>query len=101
MGHDHPFGKAVWYSIVIFAVTHLALSLFYGIFHGDPNFANMFHVLSFDLIWPALGKGGLNALFGVVMIVALWAIMAWILWHIEQKEKQAAKKSPKKEADDE
>jgi hypothetical protein len=88
MGHDHPFGKAVWYAIVLFAVTHLALSLFYGIFNGDPNFANMFHVLGIDLFWPALGKGGLSALAGVVMIVAAWAIIGWLLWYIDKKSKK-------------
>ena len=101
MGHDHPLGKAVWYAIVLFAVTHLALSLFYAIFNGDPNYANMFHVLSIDLIWPALGRGGLNAVFGVVMIVIAWAIVAGLLVYIDRAEKtvtdeKAVKKKPRK-----
>lgn len=95
MGHEHPFGKAVWYAIVLFAVTHLALSLFYGIAHGDPDFANMFHVLGIDLFWPALGTGGLNALLGVIMIVATWAIVGALLWQVHKndgKEKPTKKK---------
>lgn len=95
MGHDHPFGKAVVYSIVLFAVTHLALSLFYGITHGDPDFANMFHILSFDLLWPELGKGALNATLGAVMIVALWALVAAILWRLHKKEQAIAEKKEK------
>lgn len=86
IGHDHPLGKAVLYSIVLFAITHLALSFFYGILHGDSEIANMFHVLSFDLIWPSLGKGPLNALLGVVMIVAVWAVIAAMLLNIHKKQ---------------
>ena len=106
MGHEHPFGKAVWYAIVLFAVTHLALSLFYGLLHGDHDIANMFHVLSFDLIWPALGKGPLNAVFGVVMIVGAWAIMGALLWKIYQGKDaeteiiKPAKKSKSEKSDE-
>ena len=100
MGHEHPFSKAVWYAIVLFAVTHLALSLFYGIFNGDPNFANMFHVLGVDLIWPALGKGGLNALFGVVMIVGTWAIVGALLWRVyDGQDAETEPIKPKKKKD--
>lgn len=100
MGHDHPFGKAVWYAIVIFAVTHLALSLFYGIAHDDPDFANMFHVLSFDLIWPSLGTGALNAALGVIMIVAVWALMGVLLRYIHQHDTAKKHKKPAQKAED-
>ncbi|USN96199.1 MAG: hypothetical protein H6797_03925 [Candidatus Nomurabacteria bacterium] len=79
MGYNHPFGKAVLYAIVLFAVAHLALSLFYGIVHSDPEIANMFHVLGIDLFWPQLGLGRLNAVLGVVMIVAVWLFVGLML----------------------
>ena len=79
MGYNNPFGKAVLYAIVLFAVAHLAFSLFYGIVHSDPEIANMFHVLGIDLFWPQLSSGTLNAIFGVVLIVVVWAIVGFLL----------------------
>jgi len=79
MGYNNPYGKAVLYAIVLFAVAHLALSLFYGIVHSDPEIANMFHVLGIDLFWPQLGTGSLNAILGVVMIVGVWVLVGYLL----------------------
>lgn len=79
MGYNHPFGKAVLYAIVLFAVAHLALSLFYGIIHSDPEIANMFHVLGIDLFWPRLGSGTFNAILGVALIVGVWVLVGFLL----------------------
>ena len=79
MGYGNPFGKAVMYTIVLFAVTHLAVSFFVGMWQGDIAIINMFHVLGLDLIWPELGMGALNSVLGVFLIVGTWGIIGWIL----------------------
>ena len=84
MGHENPYGRAVVYAIVLFAIMHLAISLFAGMLHGDASVTNMFHVLGFDLIWPTLGEGSLNAVFGVFVIVGIWALIGTVLWHNER-----------------
>lgn len=91
MGHDHPLGRAVVYSIVFSAVTHVAISFFVGASRGDLTTINMFHVLGFDLIWPELGKGSLNAFLAVVMIISIWAIFAALLLHFEKRHKKSPK----------
>lgn len=98
MGYNHPFGKAVLYAIVLFAVAHLALSLFYGIVHGDPEIANMFHVLGFDLFWPQLGTGSLNAVLGVFLIVGVWVIVGGLLSiaHKNKSEKRVVKEEKRR-----
>ncbi len=79
MGNYNPFVKAIFYSIVLFAVIHLAFSFFYGIIHGDTEITNMFHILGLDLAWPNLGSGKVNGFLGVVMTVSVWAIIGCIL----------------------
>lgn len=97
MGYNHPFGKAVLYAIVLFAVAHLALSLFYGIIHSDTEITNMFHVLGIDLFWPQLGTGKLNAILGVVMIVGVWALVGFLLAAANNNaSKKPAKEDKKK-----
>ncbi len=96
MNNNHPFAKAVFYSIVLFAVGHLALSFFYGIFHGDTQIVNMFHVLSLDLIWPSLGSGLLNAVLAVVMIVAFWVVVGSLLLWRDKRADALRKEKPKK-----
>lgn len=96
MGYNHPFGKAVLYAIVLFAVAHLALSLFYGLVHGDGEIANMFHVLGIDLFWPQLGRGALNSVLGVVMIVGVWAIVGTLLTIANGKMPKKSSKEEKK-----
>lgn len=104
MGYNHPFAKAVFYSIVLCAVMHVSISFFVGITTGSLLHINMFHVLGIDLIWPKLGYGSLNAALGVVMIVSIWAVIAALLvWR--DKSAQASrtagipeKKSHKKTA---
>ncbi len=82
MGHDNPMGKALLYTIILSAVTHLSLSLFYAITTNHPEFANMFHILGFDLVWPELAKGRLNAIFGMIFVAAIWAIIVGLLYKI-------------------
>lgn len=89
MGYGNPFGKAVMYTIVLFAVTHLAVSFFAGMWQGDIAIINMFHVLGLDLIWPTLGVGAFNSVLGVVFIVGVWAVIGIILhWRDIHAEKQ-------------
>lgn len=98
MGSYHPFLKAIPYTIIIFAITHLLLSLFYSVLHGDPYTMNMFHVLGFDLFWPELGKGGLNTLFGALVVILSGVVMALVLkWRDDKadREREAAKKHSK------
>ncbi len=94
MGYGNPFGKAVLYTIVLFAVTHLAVSFFAGMWNGDTTLANMFHVLGLDLIWPELGKGALNSVFGVILIVGAWITIGCTLhWRdVTADKKRAASK---------
>lgn len=83
--NDHPLAKALIYSIVLFAVTHLTISFFAGIMQGDPSLINMFHVLGFDLIWPELGIGSTNAFIAAVMVVAVWVILSIVLLNREKR----------------
>ena len=98
MGYGNPFGKSVFYTIVLFAVTHLAISFFAGMWQGDTAVVNMFHVLGLDLIWPELGMGALNSVLGVLVIVGAWGILGWILrWRdITADKKREASKHKRK-----
>ncbi len=98
MGNYNPFVKAIFYSIVLFAVIHLAFSFFYGMIHGDTEITNMFHILGLDLAWPNLGTGKVNSFLGVVMTVGVWAIIGYTLhWRDKRADKlrKASKKHPK------
>ena len=98
MGITNPFGKAVLYAIVLSAVAHLVVSLFYGVLHGDMDVVNMFHVLGFDLFWPNLGSGLFNATLGVLMIVVIWLAVGGTLYWRDRRA-DAARKAAKKHKD--
>jgi|GEM_PF-2039311 len=70
--HSDPEGKAIFYTMLVLASSHLAISFFNGLLTGDLTVMNMFHILGFDLIIPALGEGALSAAAGAVFVVALW-----------------------------
>lgn len=92
MGYDQKYGKAAIYAIVLSAVIHVAISFFAGLFRGDIVLINMFHVLGFDLIWPELGKGDLNAFLGVIYIIFSWIVFLVILTYMEHNAKNRQKK---------
>ena len=103
MGSYHPFLKAIPYTIILFALTHLMLSFFYSVIHGDADAMNMFHVLGFNLFWPELGTGGLNTLLGALLVIATGVLVALILrWRdiradsLREELKTNAKKSKEK-----
>ena len=98
MGSYHPFLKAIPYTIIFFAIMHLLLSFFYSIIHSDPDIANMYHVLGFDLFWPEIGKGGLNAFVSAALVALTGVATAFILrWrdrradHLRKIAKRKAK----------
>ncbi len=97
MGSYHPFLKAIPYTIIFFAIVHLLLSFFYSILHGDPDIANMFHVLGFDLFWPEIGKGGLNALISAT-VVALTGIAAALILRWRDRQADRLRESTKRKA---
>lgn len=70
--HADPEGKAIFYTMLVLATSHLAISFFVGLMNGDLAVMNMFHILGFDLLVPALGEGSLAAAGGAVFVVALW-----------------------------
>lgn len=82
MGHDNPMGKALLYTIILSAVTHLSLSLFYSIVNNQPEYANMFHILGFDLLWPELSQGKVNAILGMIFVIAIWTVIVSLLYRI-------------------
>ena len=86
MGTNHPLGKAVVYSILFCAITHVAISFFIGVMHGDLAIMSMFHILGFDLLWPELATGATNAVLGVLMVILIWVIFVIILTSHQIKE---------------
>lgn len=96
MGSYHPFLKAIPYTIILCAITHLFLSLFYGLLHSDLNSINMFHVLGFDLFWPKLGKGAFNAFLGALVVAIAGITVALTLqWRDKRADhmREMAKKT--------
>lgn len=63
---------ALFYTMLLSAALHLTIALFNAVRNGDVNQANMFHILGFDMLWPELGKGSLNAAISTVAISAVW-----------------------------
>lgn len=98
MGNYPYYIKAIMYLIVACAVTHLSLSLFYGLVNGQVESANMFHILGVDLFWPEIGEGTFNAVLGVVLIASIWIIVSALLrWRdIHADELREAAKPHKK-----
>lgn len=93
MNHNHPLAKALVYSIVLFAFTHLTISFFVGIMRGDSSLINMFHVLGFDLIWPELGTGSTNAVIAGIMVFTVWALLSIFL--IKHEKRFSSEKTKK------
>lgn len=100
MGNYPFYVKSIFYLIVAFAITHLSLSLFYGLMHGDTEAVNMFHILGFDLFWPALGTGTFNAVLGAVLVSSAWVILSLVLrWRdVRADELRTAAKPHKKKS---
>jgi Na+/melibiose symporter-like transporter len=78
--------KALVYTILLSAMTHLVITLFTALFTGMPDKANMFVVLGFNLIWPELGTGGTSALFGVVTVVLIWVVVFTVMQMHKRKK---------------
>jgi hypothetical protein len=95
MGHDNPMGKALLYTIILSAVTHLSLSLFYSITNNQPEYANMFHILGFDLLWPQLAEGKVNAILGMIFVAAIWAVIVGLLYKIHGHDSISSKVNTK------
>lgn len=84
-------GKALLYTIILSAVTHLSLSLFYSITNNQPEYANMFHILGFDLLWPQLAQGKVNAILGMIFVAAIWAVIVGLLYKIHGHDSISSK----------
>lgn len=67
--------KALFYTILLAALSHLIITLFVTLINQQPDLANMFNVLGVSLLFPELGKGPVNAALGVLTVSAMWAII--------------------------
>lgn len=91
--HTHPLARALLYTIILFAVVHLTISFFVGMLRRDATIMNMFHILGLDLLWPELGRGYANAFLAAIMLVIVWAGMAYRIIiahkkHVPEKSKK-------------
>jgi len=86
--------KALLYTILLSAMTHLVITLFTALFTGAPDKANMFVVLGFNLIWPQLGTGANSALFGGITVVLIWCVIFGVMQLHKRKTAEKPKKYP-------
>ena len=83
--------KALLYTILLSAVSHLTITIFVALLTNSPDKANMFSVLGVNLIWPHLGEGSTNALLGGLTVVAIWVVIFSIMQY-HARRKRAEKK---------
>jgi hypothetical protein len=84
--HTDIPAKAIIYTVIFSAATHLSLALYSAVSTGDVNQANIFHILGIDLVWPEIGKGDTNAALSVIFGVSIWLIMVAIVKHANKSK---------------
>lgn len=75
------------YTILLSAMTHLIITFFMALFTAQPDKANMFVVLGFNLVWPSLGVGGTSALLGGLTVVVIWVVIFTVMQAHKRRKK--------------
>lgn len=79
--------KALLYTILFSAVSHLTITVFVAILTDSPDKANMFSILGVNLIWPSLGEGSLNSVLGGLTVVAIWVVIFSVMsYHVRHQK---------------
>lgn len=65
---------ALIFAMIVSALVHLFICFFLALTTGNPDHANMFNILGISYLFPGLGTGTLNALLGILLVIAIGTV---------------------------
>ena len=85
-----PQAKALVYTILFSALSHLIITFFVSLITHQPDLANMFNVLGVSLLFPELGRGAGNGLLGALTVVLIWCVIFGIMQYHTKKKRSSS-----------
>lgn len=71
---EKRFFKALFRTILFFAITHIALLIFLTVTQLDLHYINVFYILGLNEIFPNIDKGTGSFLVSIIVILVIYSI---------------------------